>query len=131
MKKILGLIGIVALALVGWFGYKYYEDTYVGVDAYAIVPQEVPTKEETKDSKGQAVKESDGTPLYSYDYKDVTFVTKDGKVQKNNYELMGTNPTPFEPGSYIKAKVSKNRVIEGPSTVSEADVPQNVKDKLK
>lgn len=131
MKKVLGFIGLIAMAVVGWFGYRYYTDTYVGVEAYAVVPQEVPTKQEAKDSSGKVVTESDGTPLYSYQYDDLTFVTRDGKTQKNSYYMEGTNPTPFEPGSYIKAKVSKTRVVEGPYAVSESDVPQSVKDHLK
>ncbi len=131
MKKIFGLIALVAVGAVGWFGYQYYTNTYVGVEGYAVVPQEVPEKIETKDNQGKAVTDTDGTPLYSYEYNNITFVTKDGKKQQNSFDVTSTNPQPLQPGTYLKAKVSKNRVVEGPNSVNEGDVPQNVKDLLK
>ena len=44
LKKIFGLIILGLVILGSVFGYKYYQDTYVGVVAYAKIPNEVPKK---------------------------------------------------------------------------------------
>lgn len=130
MKNILGVVAVLILGVMGWFGYQYYQNTYVGVDAYAKVPNQIPEKKETVDSKGQTVKDSNGATFYSYNYKDLSFVKKDGKIQKSDYELSATTPTPFAPGTYLYAKVSKNRIVEGPNVIKEDQVPSELKEKV-
>ena len=63
MKKIFSLIGIVFILFLGGITYKYYNDTYVGKTAYALVPTTVPNKELTKDSSGKII-----SNYYSYNY---------------------------------------------------------------
>lgn len=42
------------------------------------------------------------------------------------YELSGENPTPFKPGTFVTAEISKKRVTNGPNTIKESDIPENV-----
>lgn len=118
-------MGIMILAAAGYFGFKYYQDTYTTEVAYAIVPEQVPEKVPTKDSAGKV---QDG--LYSYHYS-LQFVTEDGgKVETREYELSSENPEPFTPNAYVTAEVSKNRIVNGPNGVSESDIPEKVLQKL-
>lgn len=125
MKKIIALIAVVVLAFIGYQGYKYYSETYASVPAYAVVPETVPEKLETKDNQGKTV---DG--LYSYNY-DLTFVKKDGTTQKMEVEISSENPTPLEPNSYVTADISQKRVVKGPNPIAEKDIPAVALEKLK
>lgn len=116
---------LLAVGVASFAGCSYYKDTYKGVEAYAKIPEQVPEKVQTKDHNGKVQ-----SGLYSYHYN-LTFITIDGDTQQMDYELSDENPTPFEPGSYVKAKISKKRAIEGPNGVSESDVPKDVLEKLK
>lgn len=120
MGKILGLIGIFILGIGGYLGFNYYNDTYKTSIAYAVSPPEVPVKVPTKDIDGKEVADS-----YSYNYT-VIFVKENGDKQKMNFEIAGKDPKPFEPGSYIKAEVSKKRV-NAPTQIKENEIPNNVK----
>lgn len=124
MKKIsqIGLLFLVVITFLS--GCSYYEDTYQGDVAYAIVSDEIPQKEETVDSSGKVQSE-----LYSYHYT-FDFITENGVHQEMTYELSGENPQPLEPQSIIKAKISKKRVLEGPNPITTVDVPQSVLDEL-
>ena len=117
MKKILGLI---ALCILGYFGFDYYNQTYNTATAYAQVPATIPVKAETLDMDGKKVSNS-----YSYKYT-VTFVKENGDKKKMDFELSGENPKPFEPGTFIKAEISKERV-NSPTQVLESEVPSKVK----
>ena len=37
MKKVVGIVGVLVLIVIGFFGYQYWNSTYNGVDAYAVV----------------------------------------------------------------------------------------------
>ncbi|PEH49517.1 DUF1093 domain-containing protein [Enterococcus faecium] len=131
MKKNSGLIiiGVIVLAVMGVFGYKgyqYYNDTYNGVDAYAYVSEKVPQKEPTKNADGKLVS---GEGSYKYPLE---FVKKDGTTQLYEYERSGESDTvtPLEPGSLIKVKLSKKRIVKGPTYVSEKEVPSSILEKL-
>lgn len=126
MKKIVGLIVLILIGAGGFFGYRYYQDTYQGVTAYAKVPTQVPEKVEHQSES----KVGDASSWYSYDYK-LTFVKEDGSTKQDSYQASGDNPKPLEPGAYIKVKMSKKRILEGPAVVSESDIPENVLAKLK
>lgn len=120
MSKILGLISIILLGMVSYFGFNYYNDTYKTSTAYAITPLEIPVKEPTKDDKGTEIGDS-----YSYNYT-VTFVKANGDKQKLDFEIAGKDPKSFEPGTYIKAEISKKRV-NAPTQITENEVPSDVK----
>lgn len=126
MKALYSLIGIAAVAALGFFGYRYYSTTYQGVTAYAKVPAQTPAKEPTKDNQGKV---QDG--LYSYNYKGIDFVKEDGSHQVMDVEISSENPQPMQPNSYVTAKISKKRVLEGPNPVQESDIPAKAKEQLK
>lgn len=123
-KKIILVVALVLIVIFGYKGYEYYSTTYKGDVAYAKVPEEVPTVEDTKDDTGQVIA---GSKSYKYDFD---FVKEDGTVQKMDYELSGDNVTPFKPGSYVKVSLSKKRVVSGPNNVAKSDIPKTVLDKL-
>lgn len=125
MKKIIGLITLVLLAFLGFQGYSYWNSTYNGKVAYALVPDKVPQKKVTVDDSG-VVQEG----LFSYNYN-FDFVKEDGSHETMSFELTGENPTPFAPDTVVEAKVSEKRVVEGPNTVSEKNVPKKVLAQLK
>lgn len=127
MRKLVWVFVGLVVVLLAYLGWNYYAETYQAHEAYAVVSSKVPTKKKTVDDSGKAIANS-----YSYVYN-FRFVRTDGKVQHLQYELMGSNPKPFTPNSYVKAQISEKRVIEGPNQVS-ADrtdqIPSNVKAKL-
>lgn len=120
LKKIIVLLTTLFGVAVVLSGCSYYNDTYKGETAYALVPTEVPEKEATKDKDGKV---QDG--LYSYNY-DLTFVKEDGTTQKMEVEVSGENPTALTPDSYITAEISAKRVTKGPNPVSKDGIPENV-----
>jgi uncharacterized protein (TIGR01655 family) len=126
MKKIFGLLFFIAVVMLGFFGYHYYQETYVGETAYAQVPDAVPEKIEHESKSGIG----NNAPWYSYDYN-LRFVKEDGRVEKQSYQVSGDDEKPLEPGTYIKVKMSKKRVLEGPTYISEQELPDKVKEKLK
>lgn len=116
MRKI-SLAVIVLLAIIlGWRGMDYYRNTYMGQRAYAQVTT-VPAKTATRDQDG---KKEPG--YYSYIYH-FTWVYKDGSTRQQTFEQSSEDPKPFKAGSYVTAVVSKNRVIKGPVTVKQTDIP--------
>lgn len=117
MKKIFGVIALVILAAGGYFGYQYYQETYVGQSYYAIVPQEVPVKEATVDNSGKEVPDT-----YSYNY-DITWADKEGKIRQWEVEVSGSNPQPLTPGSYVTAEISQKRIVLGPNNIEENKIP--------
>lgn len=128
MKKILGLLGLVVLVVAGYFGYKYWDSTYNGQTAYAIV--QTPTKKESKNDDGSNYTKN-GQQYYYYDYE-LSWVTESGKKLTVGWDSPeGPNPTPITAGSIVKGKVSQKRVIEAPNVVSEGDVPESVLNQLK
>lgn len=120
MKKVFGVVAVVLVVAAGWFGWNYYQSTYVAKDAYAVVPTEVPAKTKTKNDAGKVVPDS-----YSYLYK-ITFVDEDGKSSTRTVEISGDSPEPLTPGKYIKAGLSAKRIVEGPNYVEESAVPDKV-----
>jgi uncharacterized protein YxeA len=122
MEKILALVGIFILVIGGYFGFNYYNDTYKTSIAYAVTPSEIPVKVPTKDIDIDVKEVVDS---YSYKYT-VTFIKENGDKQRMNFEIAGKDPKPFEPGSYIKAEVSKKRV-NTPTQIKENEVPNNVR----
>jgi uncharacterized protein (TIGR01655 family) len=125
MKKIVGIIVAVLVVVIGIAGFRYYNSTYRAQEAYAVVPKTVPTKTQTKDDDGKTVA---GDASYHYQ---LNFVKRNGQRQTMGFSVSGSDPTPLQPGSYIKAKISQKRVVSGPNTVSQADVPAQVLQKLK
>ncbi|MBI0605125.1 DUF1093 domain-containing protein [Enterococcus faecalis] len=123
MEKLLGLIGIFILGIGGYLVFNYYNDTYKTSAAYAVTSSEIPVKVPTKDIDGKEVADS-----YSYKYT-VIFVKENGDKQKMKFEIEGKDPKPFEPGSYIKAEVSKKRV-NSPTQITENEVPNNLKEEI-
>lgn len=124
MKKIIGVIFLIALGVAGYFGYNYYNDTYNGQTAYARIPETVPEKTQTKSDSGEIIK---GWSSYKYT---LTFVKENGEKQTMGYDLSGENPTPYQPNAIVKADISKKRIIKGPNAVSESEVPDKVMKEL-
>jgi uncharacterized protein YxeA len=128
MKKAIGwIIALVVLAFAGFKVYSYWNTTYNGTTAYAIVQDS--TKKKSKTSKNKDYK-VDGQQYYYYEY-DFKWITKDGKeldVSWNGPE--GANPDRLTAGTYIRAEVSQKRVIKGPSSINKDQVPSDVLSKL-
>lgn len=124
MKKMIGLLFIGVLIIGGYFGFTYYNDTYNGKVAYAIVPNEIPTKEKTQDMDGRVIA---GSSSYNYSF---SFVTEDGQTAIMRYELSGSEPVPYTPGTFVTAKISKKRIVEGPNPLQESEIPEKVQKKL-
>ncbi|MCH4057203.1 YxeA family protein [Lapidilactobacillus gannanensis] len=124
MKKILAVIAVLVVSLIGYCGFKYYQQTYLGTEAYAIVPAQVPVKEIAKNLAGEP--ESNH---YAYHYK-IAVVTKSGQKMIRTFEISGRHPQPLPANSFIKLKASTLRVVVGPQTISENEVPVNVLPKL-
>lgn len=118
MKKTILLVAALLGVTLALSGCSYYNDTYKGVTAYALVPTEVPEKEATKDQNGKV---QDG--LYSYNY-DLTFVKEDGSTQEMSVEVSAKDPVPLTPDSYITAEISAKRITEGPNPVAKEDIPE-------
>lgn len=128
MKKIIAVVAVIIVAFLGYQGYHYYESTYVGTDTYAVVPEQVPEKKELKSDSGELIKE-DGVQLYTYHYQ-LSGVTKDGKVREMSFEVDGVDPKPLQPNSVIKASVSEKRVVKGPWTIKNTEVPAEIQSKI-
>lgn len=130
MKKILVVLLLGVTAFIGFKGYVYYNDTYKATTAYALVPENIPEKTETVDDSGNKITDSDGSVNYTYSYS-FTFVKTNGATQMQEFSLSGSKPIPYEPGSYVRAEISNKRVVKGPYSVAEKDVPKEILDKLK
>jgi uncharacterized protein YxeA len=125
MKKIIGLFLLVLLILGGYFGYNYWKDVYRGEVAYAIVPTQVPEKKQTLDQNGKVQ-----SGLYTYEYS-LDFIKKNGEVQTMEFNITDANPVPLTPNSYVEAKISKKRLLEGPNQINKADIPASIVNHLK
>ncbi|KFK47661.1 membrane protein [Lacticaseibacillus rhamnosus] len=127
MKKVVGVVGILVLIVIGFFGYQYWNSTYNGVDAYAVVTEG--KKEASKNEDGSLYKVN-GKQYYTYEYE-LKWVTKDGQTRNLGYSSEeSANPKALTPGSYVKAKVAQKRVLTTPQPVSKQAIPQTVKAKL-
>lgn len=125
MKKIIGLIVIGLLGFVGYKGYEYYQSTYVGETAYAVVPAEVPTKVRHESKSGIG----DQSPWYSYDYQ-LTFVKEDASIETQVVSLSDEDAKPLPPNSYVKATISEKRVLTAPKAVQQDSIPDYILNKL-
>ncbi|MBP2099026.1 DUF1093 domain-containing protein [Enterococcus rivorum] len=120
MKKIFGSLFVIIALVGGYFGYKYYAETYQDMKAYALVPESIPEKKPIKNDTG-AIEEG----LFSYHYT-LTFVKENGETQIMDYELSGETPTPLKPHSFVEAKISQKRITSGPSEISRTAIPEKV-----
>lgn len=128
MKKVVGVVGVLVLIVIGFFGYQYWNSTYNGVEAYALVTEG--KKEASKNEDGSLYKVN-GKQYYTYEYE-LKWVTKNGQTRNLGYSSEeSANPKALTPGSYVKAKVAQKRVLTTPQPVSKQALPQTVKAKLK
>lgn len=128
MKKVVGVVGVLVLIAIGFFGYQYWNSTYNGVEAYALVTEG--KKEASKNEDGSLYKVN-GKQYYTYEYE-LKWVTKDGQTRNLGYSSEeSANPKALTPGSYVKAKVAQKRVLTTPQPISKQALPQTVKAKLK
>ncbi|BAN74567.1 MULTISPECIES: DUF1093 domain-containing protein [Lacticaseibacillus] len=128
MKRVIGVVALLAVLVLGFFGYQYWNSTYNGVEAYAVVTEG--KKEASKNDDGSPYKVN-GKQYYTYEY-DFVWITKDGQERKLGFSSPeSADPKPLTPGTYVKAKISQKRVTAGPQTVSADSVPAAIKDKLK
>ena len=75
MKKVVGIVGVLVLIVIGFFGYQYWNSTYNGVDAYAVVIEG--KKVASKNEDGSLYKVN-GKQYYTYEYE-LKWVTKNGQ----------------------------------------------------
>ena len=128
MKKVVGVVGVLVLIVIGFFGYQYWNSTYNGVEAYALVTEG--KKEASKNEDGSLYKVN-GKQYYTYEYE-LKWVTKDCQTRNLGYSSEeSANPKALTPGSYVKAKVAQKRVLTTPQPISKQALPQTVKAKLK
>ena len=128
MKKVVGIVGVLVLIVIGFFGYQYWNSTYNGVEAYALVTEG--KKEASKNEDGSLYKVN-GKQYYTYEYE-LKWVTKNGQTRNLGYSSEeSANPKALTPGSYVKAKVAQKRVLTTPQPISKQALPQTVKAKLK
>lgn len=123
MKSSLFFI-VIVLGIGGYFGYQYYSETYASKDAYATIPTTIPEKVKTFDQDGKLV-----NGISEYNYK-LTFVKNDGSEEIRDISISGEQPTPLEPNTFIKVKMSKKRITEGPNAVDKSSIPKKVLEKL-
>lgn len=128
MKKAIGwIIALVIVAFAGFKAYSYWNNTYNGTTAYAIVQDS--TKKKAKTNKGADYK-VDGQQQYYYEY-DLKWITKDGKELDVDWESReSANPERLVSGTYIRGEVSSKRVIKGPVSINKSQVPSDVRVKL-
>ncbi|MGX7263440.1 YxeA family protein [Enterococcus crotali] len=129
MKKIISILALLVIGLIFYKGFGYYQSTYVGTETYALIPETVPTRSETKDDSGALVKNSHDQQLYSYDYS-LNGVTKKGEKRTLKLSITDLDPKPLIPNSFIKVTASKKRVLDSPVQVSENELPDSVKNSL-
>ena len=101
MKKVVGVVGVLVLIVIGFFGYQYWNGTYNGKQYYT----------------------------YEYELKWVTKDGQTRNLGYSSEE--SANPKALTPGSYVKAKVAQKRVLTTPQPISKQALPQTVKAKLK
>ena len=119
------LLGTVLLTL---FGCSYYNSTYKGSTAYAVVPEGVKIKSK---NSGRSDYKKNGEQYYYYSYN-FKWVLEDGTTKEVSWHSQeSANPTMLEAGSYVKGEVSDKRVTKGPNAVSEGDIPAKVLEKLR
>jgi uncharacterized protein YxeA len=127
-KAIIGIIVLVIVAFGGYKAYSYWNTTYNGETAYAVVPTAV--KHKSKTDSGADYKKN-GQQVYYYDY-DFTWANAKGDIKHVGWESEeSTNPTPLPKGDYVTAKVSAKRVIEGPQNIAVTQVPDKAAAALK
>lgn len=127
MKAFITLLLVVLIGFAGFMGYEYYQSTYANQTVYAKAPSTVPEAKDVMDDSGKKIA---GLKGYSYILK---FVTKDGKIENRHVVISGNTDEvkPLVPNSYVEAKISQKRVIEGPNGIKESDVPANILAKVK
>ncbi|WP_054750192.1 DUF1093 domain-containing protein [Lacticaseibacillus thailandensis] len=130
MKKIIwAVIAVVIIGGAGAVGLSEYLNVYRAQTAYAVVPP-TPRKTITRGSDGKKITDSQGRQEYSYNHT-FKWVMVDGQKRTVAFEQSGVHPTPFKPGSYVKAEVSKTRVTKGPFSVGWQKIPAKVRAQLK
>ncbi|MDR1852485.1 MAG: YxeA family protein [Propionibacteriaceae bacterium] len=133
MKKIGGaivaLVVIAAACVGGYFGYQYYQDHYVGTETWAKITYTPEKQMQISDSGERITDSTTGAQIYEYEYE-VTGYTADGHERTMTFRIDGVDPKPLEVGSYVECMASDARVVSGPKTVSESDVPASVLQKL-
>ena len=124
MKKILLTLGVLIIAAGGYYGYKYYENTYKAVTAYAVTPEKVPEAHQTVDQSGNKIA---GYTSYDYTFE---FIKKNGEKEIMTYELSGEHVTPYTPNTLIKAEISNTRIVSGPNEIAQSEVPASILEEL-
>ena len=121
MRK--GIIGIIALVIILFGGYKaysYWNTTYHGTTNYAVVPTAVRHKSKTDDGGNY---KQNGQQVYYYSY-DFTWADEKGNVKHVAWDSAeSTNPTPLAQGSYVKAMASAKCVTKGRPNISKDAEP--------
>ena len=128
-RNIVIIIAVVVALIVVGLGAKYYGDRYVGQTYYTII-KTTPTLENEKDMDNKEVTDSNGNPIQIYVYKDVEFVSEDGKTNRKEKVIVRNGKT-LDNGAYYKAEISNVLIVNGPNPVAESEVPTVAKDKLK
>lgn len=125
MKKLIGLIVVILLALGGYKVWDYYQSTYVGQDYYGIISEPLPEETTIKDDSGNALGKG-----FKYE---VTAYNEDGKARQLTFDVITTginkNGAAYNAGTIMKFNASDKRIIKK-SVIEMNQVPSNLVNKL-
>jgi len=106
MKKVVGVFFLVLIVAGAFFGFKYYQDTYVGTTYYTVIPEGM-EKQDIKSMSGEVMGQG-------YIYK-LTAVNDAGQEKEVEFHVFTDGDyrqgDGYPAGTYLKVTASKKRVI--------------------
>lgn len=124
MKKIIGIIAIVAIIICGAFWAKgYYNDRYVMSDSFYT---QIPLDEVNEDSW---LLDTNGEKQEKGKQYDLIGYNKSGEEKEVSFSQKGTSKDYYAPGTYIKVNMSKTITV-GVEVVEQKDVPETALSKI-
>ena len=124
MKKVVGAFFLVLVAVATFFGYQYYQDTYVGSTYYTVVPAGI-EKQDIHSMGGELMGQG-------YKYKLTAFNDK-GESKEIEFSIITDGDyrqgDAYQVGTYLKVTASKKRVIQQ-EVVEKDQVPAKVLEHL-
>ncbi|MGX7419706.1 YxeA family protein [Carnobacterium gallinarum] len=115
MKKIVGILAVVLLAIVGF----YYYTNYTGQDYYTQI---------TTDGDPKTTKDDQGNKVTMYEYNLVA-INKDGVEKKVTFN--GFSGRPLRKEAYLKLSYNKKKGVLSWEEVQKSTIPEKASAKLK